>query len=176
MLVARLFVSRAEIEVRRLAPITAGMVGARVEAVFDSTWDGYAKTFVWCRDKVTSDDTAATGKIPASVLAQSGGQLRFGVYGTKDGQVLPTLWATIGAVNCGTDPSGDESTDPELPVWAQLHEQMQRVDERVSEMDKTVAAAVKTVNGAAPDENGNVQIDAVSDEELAELLAALEVE
>lgn len=35
---------------------------------------------------------------------------------------------------------------------------------------------VKTVNGVEPDENGNVEIDVITDEELAALLAALETE
>ena len=34
--------------------------------------------------------------------------------------MIPTLWATVGRVLLGTDPSGDTTTDPEPPVWAQI--------------------------------------------------------
>lgn len=127
MLVARVSVSRAEIGVRRFGPITAGMVGARVEVEFDSTWDDYTKTFVWSHNGVTIDDLGATGTIPTEVLEKSGGMLTFGVYGTKDDTVLPTLWAVIGGVHAGADPSGDESADPTLPVWAQLQEDVEQL-------------------------------------------------
>lgn len=157
MLIARIFVTRAEMEVRRLAPVTSGMVGAEVEVLFDRTWDGYAKTFVWNHNGVTKDDLTASGKIPAEVLEKSGGMLKFGVYGTKEGKALPTIWGTVGTVHAGADPSGDESTDPSLPVWAQLQEDVEQLAENVN-------GAVKAVNGVEPDENGNVQIEASPDD------------
>lgn len=142
MLVARLFVSRTEIETRKLAPITAGMVGAEVEAVFDSTWDGFVKTFVWQHGDVTIDDLNASGRIPAEALAKCGGTLRFGVYGTKGGTALPTLWTTIGTVNAGADPSGEESTDPALPVWAQILSMIGTLDDLNAESKETIVAAI----------------------------------
>lgn len=42
-------------------------------------------------------------------------------------------------------------------------------------LQEDLASMVKTVNGATPDENGNVQIETITNEELTELLSALEV-
>lgn len=127
MLVARLNVTATEIKVERIMPLTAGMVGAEVEVTFDSTWDGYSKTYIWARGCLVKDDTTASGVIPAEVLARCGGVLRFGVYGTKEGHALPTLWASVGTVNVSADPSGDYSTNPTLPVWAQLNEELEKL-------------------------------------------------
>ncbi|MBO4937375.1 MAG: hypothetical protein J6C98_00020, partial [Oscillospiraceae bacterium] len=148
MLVARIFVSKSEIETRSLAPITAGMVGAEVEVLFDSTWSGFSKTFVWSHDEVVINDLNASGRIPAEVLAKCGGLLNFGVYGTKEGEVMPTVWTAVGTVNVGTDPSGDESTDPALPAWAQLQEKIEQIKNKDSDyltsadLDSAVADAL----------------------------------
>lgn len=187
MLIARIFVTRAEMEVRRLAPVTSGMVGAEVEVLFDRTWDGYAKTFVWNHNGVTKDDLTASGKIPAEVLEKSGGMLKFGVYGTKDGKALPTIWGNIGAVHAGADPSGDESADPTLPVWAQLKDEVDQLktgtvksvngftpDENGNVKIKIPECRVKTVNGVEPDESGNVKIEVITDDEYDKLVEALQ--
>ena len=43
-----------------------------------------------------------------------------------------TFWAEIGTVVEATDPSGDESTDPALPMWAQLASQVADLNEKVN--------------------------------------------
>lgn len=106
--------------VRDLKPLTSGTVGAAVTFKFDDAWNGMAKTLVWHGSGVFRDDTACTGIIPAEVLTKSGGRLRVGVYGTLGGAVLPTVWVDLGIILRGADPSGDESTDPALPIWATL--------------------------------------------------------
>ena len=75
-------------------------------------------------------------------MEKPGEILQIGIYGTNvDGSLaIPTAMTKIAIISAGADPSGDESTDPTLPVWEQINK-----------------AAVKTVNGTAPDENGNVE-------------------
>lgn len=131
--------------------VTAGTVGGRVTFTFDKTWDGMEKTLVWKGSGVTLDDTACTGVIPAEVVAQAGGHLMVGVYGTRENTATPTLWADLGVILPGADPSGDESADPSLPVWAQLQQQLAA--------QEASCGKVKTVNGFEPDENGNVVIE-----------------
>lgn len=108
--------------------IPAGIIGARVQFEFGAGWEGRSRTVVFqagdlTKDVVLSQEDVAT--IPAEVVAAPVNSLRVGVYGTKaDGTALPTLWAELGRVYYAADPSGDESTDPSLPVWAQLQQQV----------------------------------------------------
>ena len=111
--------------------LTAGMSKAvTVRFVFSPDWDGLTKTAVFSNGKTTVDVLAAnwdgdTVLVPHEVLAVPGRHARVGVYGSDEsGVVLPTVWVTLGKVQPGADPSGDETADPALPVWAQLQRQI----------------------------------------------------
>lgn len=110
-----------------LQRITTGMVGATVDFIFDDTWVGCHKTYVWKAGDVIKDDTTASGIVPAEVLTEPGRVLFVGVYGVSGSVATPTLWACLGPVLAGATPSGDESTEPSLPVWAQLQEEIERL-------------------------------------------------
>ena len=111
--------------------IPKGIVGATVAIEYtDSRWDGLTKTAVFwgsCVKDVLNPGSVV--KIPAEVVAEAGYRLRVGVYGVDAGNnlVIPTLWADLGSIEYAADPSGDESTDPSLPVWAQLQEQIEEL-------------------------------------------------
>lgn len=116
--------------------LTAGMAKAvTVEFVFSDDWDGLTKTAVFSNGKTTVDVLAAnwdgdTVPIPHEVLAVPGRHARVGVYGADEsGVVLPTVWVSLGKVQPGADPSGDETADPSLPVWAQLQKQIGDLDD-----------------------------------------------
>lgn len=109
--------------------IPAGIIGAQVQFEFGAGWEGRSRTVVFQAGDMAKDvllqaeESVAT--IPAEVVAEPIGSLRVGIYGTKaDGTALPTLWAELGRVYYATDPSGDETTDPSLPVWAQLQQKV----------------------------------------------------
>lgn len=111
--------------------LTAGMSKAvTVQFVFSPDWDGLTKTAVFSNGKTTVDVLAAnwdgdTVPVPHEVLAVPGRHARVGVYGADEsGVVLPTVWVSLGKVKPGADPSGDETADPSLPVWAQLQKQI----------------------------------------------------
>lgn len=111
--------------------LTAGMSKAvTVQFVFSPAWDGLTKTAVFSNGKTTVDVLAAswdgdTVPVPHEVLAVPGRHARVGVYGADEsGVVLPTVWVSLGKVQPGADPSGDETADPSLPVWAQLQQQI----------------------------------------------------
>ena len=102
--------------------ITTGMVGKKVSFAFSEGWDGFVKTAVFegsgvTKDVVLSGDAAV---IPHECLAVPGGMLRVGVYGTDGTVQTPTIYTDIGQIERGADPSGDESAEPTLPIWAQL--------------------------------------------------------
>lgn len=115
MLIAKIAVTGVRAASTKLGTLTSGMVGAKVQFTFDSSWEGLNKTAVFrCMD-ITKDvlniDSEVT--IPHEVLVRSGSPLYAGVYGTNaDGDlVIPTRWATVGIVYSGADPSGDPSTE-----------------------------------------------------------------
>lgn len=115
-------------------PIPKGIIGAQVRFEYtDPMWDGLSKTVVFQGSGVTKDvlDAGELVTVPAEVVAWTATEVRVGVYGTDaDNNIaIPTLWARLGVVKPAADPSGDESTDPSLPVWAQL-------DNRVSKLEK----------------------------------------
>lgn len=110
--------------------LTPGMTGASVKLAFDSAWDGLRRTAVFRCGGNTCDVLLEEDNfpIPPSILAPEQ-TLELGLYGT-DGEstVIPTVWVTLGTVHPGADPSGDESTDPALPVWAQLQAKLDALE------------------------------------------------
>ena len=100
-------------------PIPKGIIGAQLQFEYaDPMWDGLSKTVVFRAGDVTKDvlNAGELVNIPPEVVAEIGAILKVGVYG----EGTPTLWADLGRIRDATDPSGDESTDPSLPVWEQL--------------------------------------------------------
>lgn len=110
---------------KREEQIPRGIIGATVHLTYSDDWAGLNKTVVFQGSGITKDilNAGEDVAIPAEIVARtSAAPVRVGVYGTNaDGTLaIPTLWAEIGRVSGAADPSGDESTDPALPVWAQL--------------------------------------------------------
>lgn len=104
--------------------VTSGTVGLKAQFSFDSQWDGLSKTAIFraCTEKrvLTCIDSEVT--VPWEVLKKPDVWLSVGVYGTNaEGTiVIPTIWANAMLIVEGTTADGDPSTDPTLPVWAQL--------------------------------------------------------
>ena len=128
MLIAKISVTGVRAASTKLGTLTSGMVGAKVQFSFDSSWEGLNKTAVFrCMD-ITKDvlniDSEVT--IPHEVLVRSGSPLYVGVYGTNAAGdlVIPTRCATVGIVYSGADPSGDPSTERSPEVWEQLQAQI----------------------------------------------------
>lgn len=172
MLVAKIQVSDTCARTVYAIPITAGMIGAKVEILYtDPVWDGLQKTVVFqgagTKDVVTQDQIVT---IPAEVIAQDRVHLKVGVFGVNAESVLaiPTLWAELGTVQPGADPSGDPSTDDTLPVWAQI-------EAKIGDLDKLDTTAknnlVEAVNEALKNGGGSVdeaEIQRIVDEYLTD--------
>ena len=139
----------------RTERLTSGMVGLQCEFIFDEAWDGLAKTAVFMAG-IEKRDVLLTGAIctvPWEVLQHPGYQLVIGVYGSNaDGTLtIPTVYAMCGSIAPGADPSGDESTDPTLPVWGQMQGQIGNLaDLATTSKDNLVAA----INEAAQSGGG----------------------
>ena len=67
---------------------------------------------------------------------------------------IPTIWADLGIVLESANPSGDATTDPSLPVWAQLQGMIGNLEELDTEAKNNLVAAVNEAlaNGGAVDE------------------------
>lgn len=104
-------------------PLTSGMVGQPIHFEYSHDFDGLAVTAVFTDGKNTVDVVNPGNEciIPHEVLTTVGAMVKVGIYAVKgDKLVIPTIYAHIGVVLKGADPSGDVSIDPTLPVWAQI--------------------------------------------------------
>lgn len=154
--------------------IPSGIIGAKVSFTFmDPKWDNLTKTAVFkgfgTKDVNLEGNTAI---IPKEVVSRKGVRLLVGVYGTDADNIIaiPTLWADLGEVRYAADPSGDPSTDPSLPVWAQLEARVKKIEEGGGGGGGNVNI---TINGEGPDVHGNFVINALNDVEIAQLDATL---
>lgn len=126
MIIAKIIVSGTSIRSVWSHRITRGMIGAKVQIEYDGdSWQKLNRTAVFqgavTKDVLNVDDEVT---IPTEVVAKSGLNLFMGLYGTDaDNNIaIPTIWIPLGVIQSGADPSGDETTDPTLPVWAQLEQ------------------------------------------------------
>lgn len=145
--------------------LTAGMAKAvTVEFAFTEDWDGLTKTAVFTNGRTTVDVLQAswddnTVAVPAEVLTTAGRYVRVGVYGSNaDGVALPTIWAELGKVRPGADPSGDASTDPALPVWAQLQEIIGDLDDLTTKAKNTLVAAINEAAKTGSGGSGSIDL------------------
>lgn len=126
MEIARIQISGVKAKVLTKKIITAGMIGAEVYIEYtDPAWDKLNKTVVFNGNVIK--DVIKPGVIvpvPPETIASPSRHLYVGVYGTdtNNNTAIPTLWADLGEVHTAADPSDDSSTNPSLPVYAQLLE------------------------------------------------------
>ena len=158
MKIAEVKVAKTTCETTLLYQIPKGIVGATVSIEYmDSDWDGLQKTVVF-RSAVTKDVLASGNEvvIPAEVVSRAGMNLYIGVYGVDavNNVVIPTIWAELGPVNSAAAPSGDASSDPALPVWAQIQAIIGNLDDLDTETKNDIVAAVNEAlaKGVAVDE------------------------
>lgn len=98
--------------------------------------------------------------IPHEVLAVPRVRVRVGVYGT-DGEnvILPTIWANLGDVHDAPDPSGDEATDPSLPIWGQI---LANIGDLSDLLTKDKESIVRAINEIVNNGGGGISSDTIS--------------
>ncbi|MDO5765029.1 MAG: hypothetical protein Q4P84_04950 [Elusimicrobiales bacterium] len=159
MIIAKIQVNGAIARTLYKKVIPAGIIGAQVEFEYDEdVWQGLHKTVVFhgpvTKDVVTDANIVT---IPKEVAEKPRSLLIVGVYGVDaDGNLaIPTVWADLGLVRESANPSGDTTTDPSLPVWAQIQGMIGNLDELDTEAKNDLVAAVNealTKGGGAVDE------------------------
>lgn len=125
--------------------ITTGLTGKAVTFRFGAGWENVtARTAVFEGSGVTKDCLIENGEavIPHECLTVPGGVLRCGVYGVEGDKKTPTVYAELGQIERGADPSGDTSTAPTLAVWAQILARMGSLDDLTTEAKNTLVAAI----------------------------------
>ena len=146
MIIAQIKVRGARASIDWRKAITAGMIGAQVQIDYnDEIWDSLHKTVVFrgavTKDVIT-DEVIVT--IPAEVVAKYGVALQVGVYGVdaENNIVIPTIWADLGIVRDSAQSSGDATTDPSLPVWAQIQGMIGNLDDLDTDAKSSLVAAI----------------------------------
>ena len=119
--------------IERPEKITSGTVGLPIEFTFDSQWNDLRKITVF-RAGHTVKSVENPTMVPWEVLEKSGVWLSVGVYGTSvDGAVaIPTIWANVSPIHIGVNPDGDPTTDPTLPIWQTIMNQLIRKNAEVT--------------------------------------------
>lgn len=149
--------ARAEVD----GLLTSGMVGIPVTIVCDSAWDGLTKALV-CRAGHIVKTILNVGNT-ATVAHEcmiANATLQIGVEGRNaDGTlVIPTVWARCGLICSGANAEADPSTDPTLPVWAQIQRAVGNLDNLTTEAKDNLVAAI---NEAMTKGGGEVDPEAV---------------
>lgn len=186
-------VDGANAAVRKQDILTVGMVGAKAEFRFDDKWDELGKTAVFRQGNVTKDAAVFDGTvtIPWEVLQLAGAPVHIGVYGTnKNGTiVIPTVWVKTAPVQAGADPSGDESADPSLPLWAPMQALLSAMYQSTEEINaakeemlqaiesgkKDIRDTVAEANFYTKDESGAKFASVITGEMSGEIVAANDV-
>lgn len=130
---------------QRLEPLTSGMVGAKVAFALSPDFDGLTVTAVFTNGAVTKDVLNPGNEcfIPPEVLETAGKIVQVGIYAVRGSElVIPTVYAPIGVVLPGADPSGDTSTSATLPAWAQIEAMIGSLDDLTTESKNNLVAAI----------------------------------
>ena len=126
-------------------PLTSGMVGQPIELEYSPDFDGLTLTAVFTNGKTTVDVLNPGNQcvIPHEVLDTVGTLVKVGIYAVRGNElVIPTVYANIGVVQKGADPSGDVSADPTLPVWAQIQGIIGNLNDLTTEAKNNLVAAI----------------------------------
>lgn len=151
-------VTKNDAKVTHTEKLTSGTVGLTCQFNFSKEWDELSKIAVCVCGSVVKDaivDEKNTIVIPWEVLAKHGKYLDIGVYGSDGNgvRVIPTVYATVGAVCKGADPSGDESITPTPTIWEQILAFVKNVPYTIDAMGKAIFHGHS--ESASADEKGN---------------------
>jgi len=133
MEIAKIQVSATTGRCLSIRRIPAKLVGGTVSVEFaDSIWDRLSKTVVFrCGESRIAEFDGTTAIIPWEILEEPGKRLYFGIWGNApDAELqIPLIEVPIGVVETATDPDADPGTDPTLPVWAELKNRVEQLEQ-----------------------------------------------
>ena len=134
MEIARIEVGRTTGACTRRGRIPAGIVGASVQVSFtDPVWHNLIKTVVFrAKETRIAEFDGAVAVIPHEVVAEPGVTLYFGIFGHDPDSDLqiPLIEVRLGITEAATDANADPGTDPTLPIWAQLQQEIEEIKQQ----------------------------------------------
>ena len=147
MKIGILEIGLTQAKITMLAPVTEGLKGATLQICYrHPIWADLNRRVTFRAGKISKyvRDTDGEVLVPWEVLQHHGRTLIVGVtgYSVDDAVVVPTIEIQATEIQRGSTPADSESTDPTLPIWAQLESELQKLaDESVS--DDELNAEVK---------------------------------
>ena len=128
-------INKADAVASQLETLVCGMVNVvQIHFALSEHWEGLHKTAVFTNGQTTIDVlesewmTEDTCVLPPEMLAVAGKKVSVGLRGQATGEngvdILPTTLCGLGAVKPGPAAQADTGTQPSLPVWGQLQEQV----------------------------------------------------
>lgn len=131
--------TRKATDAENVEHLTSGMIGESVEVEFSEDWNGLTKVAIFTNGEVIKDveNPSKTVKIPCEVLATPNKTVSVGFYGytIKNGEkvfAIPTIYADLGTVRKGADPSSDPSTEVSPTVAEQLQAEIDDLTECIT--------------------------------------------
>ena len=141
----RLYASSTKAWARTDAPLTTGSVGVPCKVELSDDFDDLASVICFRAGDsafdVPSDDEVI---VPHECLVEVGDTLQIGVYASlPDGTiVVPTVWANVGEIREGVEPSEVDPSEP-TPSWAAQVQLIAQNAESVAETAETIAQSVR---------------------------------
>ncbi len=134
-------INKADAVASQLETLVCGMVNmVHIHFTLSEHWDGLHKTAVFTNGQTTIDVlesewlTPDTCVLPPEMVAVPGKKVSVGLRGqaTLEDEVgvLPSTLCNLGTVKQGPAAQADSGTQPSLPVWGQLQEQVARLQDR----------------------------------------------
>lgn len=129
MKIGILEVGLTQAKITMLAPVTEGLKGATLQICYvHPIWGTLTRRVTFRAGKIAKYVPEVNGEvlIPWEVLQNHGRTLIVGVTGySADNTVfVPTIEIQAAEIQKGSAPGDSESTDPTLPIWAQLEDRI----------------------------------------------------
>ena len=159
-----IIVDKAHAQTKKLEILTSGMSKAvYVNLEFSKEWEGLKRTAVFTNGIKTRDvqmePEHGLCAVPSEVLEVPGTGVMCGIYGyNENGVIIPTIYVWLGNTLPGADPSGDENTDPQLPIYAKLET---IISQHVSNNENPHKVTAEQVGAPTKDET-NLKFDNIS--------------
>ncbi|MBQ0067183.1 MAG: DUF4886 domain-containing protein [Phascolarctobacterium sp.] len=148
------------INVEKRERLTKGSNGIIVSFSFGQDWQNLSKTVIFKYGANQKDVilTEASVTIPWECLQNVGDEIIIGIYGSNaEGTIaIPTLYAKLGEVVEGADPSGDESYEATKDVVAQVI----ALASDAKQLSQEAKSKVDTIDGAVNESAENARIAA----------------
>lgn len=134
-------INKADAVASQLETLVCGMVNmVQIHFSLSEHWDGLQKTAVFTNGQTTIDVLESEWLapdicvLPPEMVAVPGKKVSVGLRGQAtlgtDVGILPSTLCNLGTVKQGPAAQADSGTQPSLPVWGQLQEQVARLQDR----------------------------------------------